>query len=241
MIKSNFSSTVVLCNGIVKIWADEYAFYEMRLPTLRDRLEERDFDTFVGFCSIPLEVINMNLNANFKSRLDIWKYYKNNNEKKVMKVLLKFFGMYMIDFECVDDCLKWNKRIIPKQIFEFFCDYFAIAVGVKNIKDLDYIITDDMDEVEERRILMEQKIAKTKASGAAEAGRIPKLDIIIVGICREFGFTIEEVYNMTIYAIYYLYSQLNAIMAYGINVVAAGNGLMKKNAKITHWVDRKDR
>ena len=40
---------------------------------------------------------------------------------------------------------------------------------------------------------------------------------------------------MTIYSIYYMYSQLGAIMGYEIGNIAAGNGLLKKNTKHKHW------
>ena len=240
-IKSNFDSSLLLCNGIVKIWSGDHALFEMRLPILRDKYEEKDFDSFVGFCASPLEVINKQLQTSFKSRMDLWLFYKNNGDTKFIKTLLKFFAKYMINFEYVDDCLMWNKRKIPRQVFELFCTYFAIAWGVKDLKELNYIITDDMDEFDKQRILMEQKIAKTKQQGTREGAQGPGFDRILLGVSREFHYSFQEIYNMTIYAIYLMYSQLNAIMVYDINNIAAGNGNLKKNTKYTHWVDRKDR
>jgi hypothetical protein len=122
---------------------------------------------------------------------------------------------------------------VSKEIFETFCDYIAIAAGTKNIKSLEYVITDEMDEIEKRRILLERKIQETKSKGAAN-GKPTGLDIVITGVIKEFHYTYGELLNMTLYSIYYMYSQLGLIMNYEVGNIAAGNGLLKKNTKHNH-------
>lgn len=119
-----------------------------------------------------------------------------------------------------------------KEIFEAFCNYVAIAAGVKSLKSLDLIITDDMDEFEKKRISMERKIQATKNKGA-ETGQ-QALDIVISSVIKEFGYHYTDLLDMTLYSIYFMYSLLGLIMNYEVGNIAAGNGLLKNNSKHNH-------
>lgn len=234
-MKSNFNSEALLCNVPITIVDKRGGSYTMILPTLKDKLTDMDFEIFVSFCANDIEEINKKGGTNFKDRFSMFKAYKKN-KVDILPILDKFFNKYMQGFKYVDDSLYWGNRLVGKEIFEAFCNYCAIAAGVKAIKDLDLIITPDMDEFEKRRIEMEIKIQKTKAKNK-EASKKESLDIILTGICHEFGLTYSQLLDMTLYSIYYMYSQLGAIMNYEVGNIAAGNGLLKKNTKHNHWAN----
>jgi hypothetical protein len=118
-------------------------------------------------------------------------------------------------------------------LFGLFCDYCAITLGYKRIEELKLIITSDMDEITKRQIMLERKIAETKSKNGG-ANSSTSFEKILTGVCYEFGYTYEELYNMPPFSIYYMYSQIGLIMNYNINNVAAGNGLLKKNSKHKH-------
>ena len=207
----------------------------MALPTLRDKLENADFDTFISFCAIPIEDINSKIYSNFKDRFSMFKFYKKN-KVDVMPILDKYFKKYMNGFKYVDDSLYWGERLVSKEIFETFCDYISIASGVKDIKDLELVITEDMDEFEKKRIDMERKIANTKKKNQ-ENQKQSSFDKILTGVVREFGYTYNQLLDMTLYSIYYMYSQLGLIMSYEVGNIAAGNGLLKKGTRHNHWAN----
>lgn len=120
-----------------------------------------------------------------------------------------------------------------KEIFEAFCNYCAIASGVKSIKDLELIVTDEMDEFEKRRIEMEKRIQKTKSKNN-EQNKATELSIILTGVAKEFGYHYKDLLDMTLFSIYYMYSQLGSIMGYEVGNIAAGNGLLKQSTKHNH-------
>jgi hypothetical protein len=127
---------------------------------------------------------------------------------------------------------------VSKEIFEAFCNYCAIASGAKSLDDLELIITDDMDEFEKQRIRNEIRIRKTKAKAASEnTAKKSSLTKILAGVCHEFGLNYNQLLDMTLYSIYFMYSQLGHIMNYEITNVAAGNGLLKRTTKHNHWAD----
>lgn len=232
-MKSNFNSETLLCNLPITLIDKRGGTYILILPTLRDKLENLDYDTFVSFCTIDLREINGKLGTNFKDRFALFKAYKNN-KADIMPILDKFFKKYMMGFKYVDDSLYWGERLVGKEIFEAFCNYIAIASGVKSLKSLELIITDDMDEVEKRRIMLERKIQETKRKG--ESSRKQKeFDVILSAVVKEFGYQYKDLLDMTLYSIYFMYSLLGLIMNYEVGNIAAGNGLLKNTTKHNHW------
>lgn len=236
-MKSNFSSELMLCTNTVQIEDKRGGMYTLILPTLRDKLENMDFDIFISFCAVPLEDINQQIGANFKNRFGMFKAYKSN-KIDIIDILDKYFKKFMIGFKYVDDSLYWGNRLVGEEIFEAFCNYCSIAAGVKSIDELKLVITPDMDEFEKKRIEMERKINKTKVKGEKGGEKESPLSLILTGVIQTFGYTYEQLLDKTIYSIYYMYSQLGCIMQYEVGNIAAGNGLMKKNTKHKHWAQK---
>jgi hypothetical protein len=98
---------------------------------------------------------------------------------------------------------------------------------------LDLVVTDDMDEYEKKRIELERKIQKTKQKDSNQSEQI-SFDLLLSGVCREFGYTYSSLLDMTIFSIYYMYSLLGAIMNYEVGNIAAGNGLLKTSTQHNH-------
>lgn len=236
-MKSNFNSETLLCNRPITIIDKRGGIYNLVLPTLRDKLDNIDYDIFIGFCATSLEEIAVATGRKFRDKFHLFKEYKKNNVD-ILPVLDKYFAKYMIGFKYVDDSLYWGNRLVSKEIFEAFCNYCAIASGAKSLDDLELIITDDMDEFEKQRIRNEIRIRKTKAKAASEnTAKKSSLTKILAGVCHEFGLSYNQLLDMTLYSIYFMYSQLGHIMNYEITNVAAGNGLLKRTTKHNHWAD----
>lgn len=234
-MKSNFNSETLLCNRPITIIDKRGGVYNFVMPTLRDKLDNMDYDIFIGFCATSLEEIEATTGMKFRSKLQLFKEYKRN-KVDILPVLDKYFAKYMVGFKYVDDSLYWGSRLVSKEIFETFCNYCAVASGVKSLEDLDLVITEDMDEFEKRRILNELKIKKTKAKGASENNvKKSSISLILTGVSKEFGYSYDQLLDMTLYSIYYMYSQLGRIMNYEVGNIAAGNGLLKSTTKHNHW------
>ena len=231
-MKSNFNSELLLCNVPVIIIDKRGGSYTLILPTLRDKLENLDYDVFISFCAADLTEVNSKMGTNFEDRFSMFKMCKKNNAD-VLPTLNKFFNKFMVGFKYVDDSLYWGNRLVGKEIFEAFCNYVAIAAGVKSLKSLDWIITDDMDEFEKKRILMERKIQATKNKGTETEQKA--LDIVISSVIKEFGYHYTDLLDMTLYSIYFMYSLLGSIMNYEVGNIAAGNGLLNKQNRHNHW------
>ena len=220
-----------MCNCNIYITGKRGEIYTMTLPVLEDKLINLDFDIFAGFCGMPLKECSKQAGYEISSRLSLYKHYKKNDAKSV-KILHKYFSKYMIGFHCVDDYLYWGSRVISKEIFEMFCDYIAIALSVKSIDDLKYVITEDMDEFTKRQLIMDKKIAETKKKNQEKLNI--SFDLILTAISKEYNLTYQQLKQMTLYSIYYMYSTLSQITGYEIANIAAGNGLLKRSDKHNH-------
>ena len=232
-MKSNFNSVNLLCGSKIFIIGKRNETYEMILPVLRDKNENLDYDIFISFCATPLEEINQKNKSNFISKLSLLKTYRQYN-KDISKILEKYLAKFMVGFKYVDDSLYWGDRLVGKEVFELFCDYCAIAGGVKSIKDLELIITEDMDEFDKMQIEYEKKIRKAKEKDE-NGSKSADLDLVLTGVVQTFGYTYEQLQDKTLYSIYFMYSQLNRIANYEIGNIAAGNGLLSKGTKHSHW------
>ena len=208
----------------------------MSLPVLRDKIENLDYDIFLSFCATPMEEVNKENGSNFKDRYALFKYYKKNNVD-IIPILDKYFTKYMHGFKYVDDSLYWGNRLVSKEIFETFCLYCGISMGVLSIEELKWQIHDDMDEYDKKQLSLEKKIHKTKQKDSSNTS--VAFDLIITGVCKEFNYTYYDLIDMTIYSIYYMYSLLGSIMNYEVGNIAAGNGLLKTSTKHNHWANQR--
>lgn len=233
-MRSNFTAEALLCNSKILIEGKNKELYVMTLPILKDKIENLDYDIFVGFCATDLKEFNVASGLDIKDKLSLFKLYKDQKQKEIVKVLEKYFKKYMVGFHYEDDQMFWGNRIVSKDLFSLFCDYCAIALGYKRIEELKLIITSDMDEVTKRQIMLERRIAATKAKNGG-ANSSTSLEKILTGVCQEFGYKYSDLYEMTLFGIYHMYSHIGEIMNYQINNIAAGNGLLKKNSKHKHW------
>ena len=133
-MKSNFCSELLLCSNCVTIVGEKEKVFKMNLPLLRDKIENLDFNIFITFCAISIEETNKQNNTNFKDKYQLFRTYKSN-KVDIMSILDKYLKKYMIGFKYVDDSLYWGEYVVNKEMFETFCNYCAIAAGVKSIKD----------------------------------------------------------------------------------------------------------
>lgn len=235
-MKSNFNSSALLCNAKITIEYSDNEIYSMILPTLYDKIHNIDFDIFEGFCGTELTKLNETYGTNFKSKLDLLRLYQSQpKDKRMFSILKKYLDKYMIGFMIQEHELYWGRRLLKREVFDLFCTYMAIALGMKDIKELKYVITEDMDEVTKKQILLERKIADTKKKDVQASS--PDLDIILAGVSYEFGYNFSQMLDLTLYAIYFMYSQIGKIMSYTIGNIACGNGLLKKNTKHNHWAN----
>ena len=233
MMISNFNTVALLCNQPIKIIGKHNEEYIMKLPILADKINDLHYNVFIGFCGVDIEDFNKESGTDFKDKFSLFKFYKKN-KMEIVKTLDYFFGKYMIGFKYVDESLYWGNRLVSRDIFELFCVYCAIAAGVKPIDDLKRVITDDMDEIKRRQIMLEKKISKAKVRGES-ANKATPLETILLGVSQEFHYSFEELCNMTLFGIYLMYSQLAKIDGYRIETIAGGNGYLKKSSKHKHW------
>lgn len=228
---SNFCSEALLCNAEITIIGKRNETYKMKLPILKDKIENIDYDIFIGFCATDIKKINKEIGTKFDNKFLLFKYYKSM-KSDVCNILIKYFEKYMVGFKIVDDSLYWGNRLVGKEIFEIFCTYCSIAAGVKDIDELKFIPNENLSEIERKQLEYEKKIAETKRKDSESR----PLDLILTAVSHEFNCSFFELCNMTIYAIYFMYSKIGAIFSTNVETIALGNGLLNaKKSEINHW------
>lgn len=233
-IITNFNQTTLLCNQPIKIICDELDFEgEIIVPSLRDLINEKILvEELFQFCAMDLSIVFKGKNAPFQNKWELFLYYEKFDRDLFLLLELGLY-VYMRGYKHVDDCYTWNNVPIVPQMFELFCNYIAVSGGYLSFKQMENNIklTSEIDEFEKRMIEDQKKIDATKNK---EKGK-ETLESIIVSVMYEFHLSIEQLLDMNMNGIYFLYSQCGPIMNYHIGNIAAGNGLLQKNTQHNYW------
>lgn len=238
MIISNFNNVSILYLDKFEIRVDEHKIY-FSPPKLKDTLVN-DFNFFMAFCSISdADLRKYFQGISFVNRYGLLTLILSEGGESGV-VLYRWFQKCIEGFKYADDSLKVGDLWLSNEVFELICTYVAISCGQKKIDVLKQIteeenLTPAMREWNRRLREDQEKIDRARAK--ASEGKGAELDVVIACLVREFRLSLEEIFNMTYYTIFFLFSQIGKIARYDVDVIAAGMGSLKKGHKHKHWVN----
>lgn len=237
MITSNFNRTSLLYLSTFEVDYDNQKFY-FTIPKLKDTLKH-GFNLFMVFCSMEeKELRKFFEGVNFVNRYHLLVQILSI-ENEVAPILYKWFQFCIKDFEYRDDSLMAGEFLITSEVFDLFCTYIAIACGQKKIDVLVSMEEEKNLTPEERewnRRMREHQAIIDRARKKADENGL-ELDIIIACLMREFGLTLDQVFELNYYTIFFLFEQVGKIARYNVDVIAAGNGLLPKGQKHKYWIN----
>jgi hypothetical protein len=239
-ITSNLNTVSLLNNSIISIRIEEdgnVEFLKIKPLTIKDSLEvnNEDLKFFQSFCAGDLKEINSKSPIQFDNKMALLFYYKRFSLSEYL-IILNFLTKTIVDFKHVDDCFYNDIFIINEQMFEVYCDYMSVILGLLSMEMLDLRnkINATQDEFDKRILEDQKKILQTKMKNNASGNSAITLESIIASVIYEFHFSIDEILNMNYNTLYFFYSQVGRIMGYHIKNIAAGNGLLK-DTKHNYW------
>lgn len=115
-------------------------------------------------------------------------------------------------------------------MFNTFCEHISIACGLKEFSEI--TVEGEMDEWALKIKANEEKIRATKRKN--EVARDRSLSKLLLALKYEFHCSNQELKSMTLYAIYFMYSQVGAIMNYEVGEIASGNGMIDKKTNFNY-------
>lgn len=236
MIKSNFSEVALLCNVPIKMQCEQ-GFIILHMPTIQDEYGSLyDCNFFFNCCVKTIAELQTELNlSQLKTKLELIKAICSDSTE-ISFGIMQCLNMIISDFKYVDDSFYSGETLIIDEIFDIICDYVAVAIGginmseVKKKKELANLSPEER-AWEERKRMHESKIRKSKN----KAGKLISLDIILACLTYEFHISLQDLYEMNKYTVYFLYSQVGKISNYEVTKIAAGTGNLGSKNKHTYW------
>lgn len=230
----NLNHLTLLRNKTIKIISKSKTQINFRLPTLDAYIVDSNLTMLLNLMEVNLEEFKVEDKLPFKNHYDLLVYLCFNGE--LQNNLVDILEEYIIDLRIQDNGLFIDIHRITPEEFDFIIQAFKIALGLKNLEDIAGKEEAVEDEYEKKTKAAEERLQRIKKKGVKEQGPSTgfEMDIVIVGLIKEFGFTMDQILLMNIYTLLWFYKYVWKIGAYNIDTIAYGNGLIKKH---THYLD----
>ena len=239
MFQTNFCEITLLHNLPINIVCEDDSVFLFKMPTLTD-VYDGTTGFFTTFCHLGLDELKEKYPQLVlgKQKIDfILQLFRSNDDTQSVITNFRHSMLKFIpNVKFVDESLYQGDNLITEQIFDIFCEYFNVAMGFKKLQTEPSKKEEELDDWAKRKLACQKEIEKCRNNNK---GDNLKLDIVLASVIREFHCSFDEVYNMNLYTIHYLYSLVYKLMRYDVDVVAAGNGLLKKG--MIHYTSNEKR
>jgi hypothetical protein len=231
--KNNFTKIGLLSNRPIKFWNDEEEFY-LTLPTVYDVYTNFDLMHFINFLDTDIGELKKGfVGIEITSHYELIKILlvlskRQDDLKDLSKSFISAFKIILPDF-FLDDFLNVNKNIrLTKSLFDEIIFILYESLDKKKIT-----INEDDDEftrIEKEAMLRAQRIREKSRELKGDSDNRTKLEDIIAAIIYEYPqYKLEDVFELNIYTLNYLFKYIGKIANYEVSKIAAGNGLSKKH------------
>jgi hypothetical protein len=230
----NVNHLTLLRNKDFTIAREKKKSIKFRVPTLDAYIVDSNLTLLLNLMQINLEDFKSENELAFVNHYDLLLYLCFNGE--LQDRLVDVLEEYIIDIRIQTNGLFIDVDKITEEELNFIIISFRVALGLESLDQIGKASQTIEDEYEQKAREAEEKIQRIKKKGAKEQSPETgfEMDAVMLGVIKEFGFTMEQVLSMNIYTLLWFYQYVWKIGAYNIETIAYGNGLLKKHK---HYLD----
>jgi phage anti-repressor protein len=229
----NLNHLTLLRNKEITIVADNDTRVQFRLPTLDAYMVDTNLTILLNIMKMDLKEFKVDETFAFQNHYELLLYLCFNGD--LQNNLTDILQEHINDLRIQENGLYVGITRIKPEEFEFIIQAFKIALGLKKLDDME---DPDLieDEYAKKTRQAEERLQRIKKKGAKEQGTENgfELDTIMLGVIKEFGFSMDQLLSMNIYTLLWFYRYVWKINAYNVETIAYGNGLIKKHK---HYLD----
>lgn len=231
---NNLNHLTLLRNKEITIVSKKQTHIKFRLPTLDAYIVDSNLTMLLNLMEVELDEFKADDQLPFNSHYDLLVYLCFNGDLETN--LVSILQEYIIDVRIQDNGLFIDTYRITHEDFDFMIHAFKVALGLKPLDEMLGTEGTAEDEYDRKAKEAENRVQRIKKKGVKDQSVATgfEMDVVIVGLVKEFGFTMEQILSMNIYTLLWFYKYVWKIGAYNIATVAYGNGLIKKH---THYLD----
>jgi hypothetical protein len=229
----NVNHLTLLRNKDFTIARDQQKSIKFRVPNLDSYIVDSNLTLLLNLMKVDLQEFKNNNELAFVNHYDFLLYLCFNGE--LQEKLVDILEEYIVNVRIQENGLFIGVDKITPEEFNFIITTFKVALGLESFDELEKL-SELEDEYERKAKEAEEKIQRIKKKGAKEQGPETgfEMDAVMLGVIKEFGFTMEQVLVMNIYTLLWFYKYVWKIGAYNVETIAYGNGLLKKHK---HYLD----
>lgn len=246
-LKHNFTGANLLLNSIITYQYDD-SFVHFSVPTIRDSIEDPDFILFQSLLSMSVEQYQKMM-PEFYIKDRSTGIYTILTQSTVYRESVKtYFEKYILKSKLTEKGIEVEDRPLSLEEYEFILYVMRASFGLEEVLSEAEVAAkleekrqyEAMSEMEKRMYDRHQKtlerLQKVKAKQRKNSELEITLEKVVIGVMKEFNYTLEEIKELNFYTLYQLFGYVFKIDHYAFMQMAAANGNLNKNTKLNHWL-----
>lgn len=234
--RTNLSRTVLMANDVIKVYFEDKIVL-IKSPSIRLYLNDLDFLEYLYILRkdpsefnttfLKTDVFKANSKYEMFQILDVISYKKD--------LFNNYINSILINCNISNNKLFVGENEITSEEFDILFKIILITCAEEN---LDNFIDKEVIEVKEERRLsdlekkvleQEERLKKIKEKKSDPSKPSITIDQIVIGVLYEFpSLTLDRIYDMNMFTLLEFWKYVSKVVDTQIQVVAAGNGLIKK-------------
>jgi hypothetical protein len=229
----NVNHLSLLRNKEFTIARENRAAIKFRVPNLDAYIIDNNLALLLNLMKVNLEEFKNEDQLAFATHYDLLAYLCFHGE--LQDKLTDILEEYILNVRIQENGLFIGLDKITPEEFNFIIAVFKVALGLETLDGVDKAATLE-DEYDKKSREAEEKVQRIKHKGFKEQSPETgfEMDKVMLGVIREFGFTMEQVLAMNIYTLLWFYQYVWKLGSYNVETIAYGNGLLKKHK---HYLD----
>lgn len=239
--KTNFNKITLLGNQIIRIYFDDKTI-EFVPPNLKLYLTNYDFMELIYMLKLtPSDLVkifpiqNFIVENNYETFISIIKNYKTDE-------FLNYFNQIFPNIEYKNSHFECGGIPLNSEEYDLLLEFLFVSCGERDFSSLMQKIDlsykkEELTELQKRKLEQDKKVQelKNKKKNKDKKDSSITIDQIVIAILYEFpSLSLEDIYNMNMVTLLDLWSYIAKIVDNQIQIVAAGNGLIKEFTYFIH-------
>lgn len=234
--RTNLSRTVLMANDIIKVYFEDKVVF-IKSPSLRLYLNDLDFIEYLYILKKDSEDFNDTFLKNdmFKASskyemfqiLDIVGYKKD--------LFNNYINSILINCSISNNKLFVDENEITSKEFDILFKIILITCAEEKLDDFinkeNKVVKEErkLSNLEKKILEQEERLKKLKQKSSNKSDSNITIDQIVIGVLYEFpSLSLEKIYEMNMFTLLEFWKYVSKVVDTQIQVVAAGNGLIKK-------------
>lgn len=235
--KTNLNKFTLLANTPIKIYLEDKTI-DFVPPSIQTYFTDLDFTEFKFFLKYDYKKEKNLNNFIIQNEYEFFLLILKEDFKK--DLFLSYFSKLFPNLSYRNYNFFVDDKSLTYEEYLLLLDFLAVSCGEKSLDDL-LLDNEPQENKEEKQIkdkylsdlndkmkIGQQKLEDLKKSKKQKQKDGLTIDQIVIAILYEFpGFKLEDILRMNVFAVLYLWENVNKVIDTEIQKIAAGNGLLK--------------